>query len=242
MYVCVCWSLGYVQLFVTPWTVAHQAPLSMEFSRQEYWSWLPFLSPGDLPNPGITPGSPALQADSVSSEPPGKPYLVTGIIYLQAVLTKWSLNIVNFHAFFSNNLRIIKSFFFFPTDFLFSILHSCSIAQSCPTICDPMDCSPPSSSLLGISQARILEAVAISRGIFLTQGSNLCLWRLLHWQADSLLNLLNYCSTNSLLLFTVNAYLGVLTSLLTPASHTQRLPLSPLPFFLRYVFWGWPFS
>ena len=62
-----------VQLFATPWTVAYQAPPSMEFSRQEYWSGLPFPSPGDLPNPGIEPGSPALQADALPSEPPGKP-------------------------------------------------------------------------------------------------------------------------------------------------------------------------
>ena len=53
-------SLSRVWLFVTPWTVAHQAPLSMGFSRQEYWSGLPFPSPGDLPNPGIEPGSPTL--------------------------------------------------------------------------------------------------------------------------------------------------------------------------------------
>ena len=55
-------SLSRVQLFATPWTVAHQAPLSMEFSRQEYWRGLPFPSPGDLPDPGIEPVSPALQA------------------------------------------------------------------------------------------------------------------------------------------------------------------------------------
>ena len=64
-------SLSHVRLFVTPWTVAHQAPPSMEFSRQEYWSGLPFPSPGDLPNPGIEPGSPALWADALPSEPPG---------------------------------------------------------------------------------------------------------------------------------------------------------------------------
>ena len=58
---------------VTSWTVACQAPLSMGFSRQEYWSAQPFPSPGDLPNPGTEPGSPALQADSLPSEPPGKP-------------------------------------------------------------------------------------------------------------------------------------------------------------------------
>ena len=54
-----------VRLFVTPWTVAYQAPLSVGFSRQEYWSGLPFLSPGDLPDPGIKPASPALQAYSL---------------------------------------------------------------------------------------------------------------------------------------------------------------------------------
>ena len=52
----------------TPWTVAHQAPLSMGFSRQEYWSGLPFPSPGDLPDPGIESWSPALQADSLPTE------------------------------------------------------------------------------------------------------------------------------------------------------------------------------
>ena len=62
-----------VQLFATPWTVAYQAPPSMEFSRQEYWSGLLFPSPGDLPNPGIKPRFPALQADTLPSEPPGKP-------------------------------------------------------------------------------------------------------------------------------------------------------------------------
>ena len=61
-----------VQLFATPWTVAHQASLSMGFSRQEYWSGLPFPSPGNLPDPGVEPGSPTLQADSLPSEPPGE--------------------------------------------------------------------------------------------------------------------------------------------------------------------------
>ena len=66
-------SLSHVQLFVTPWTVAHQAPPPMGFSRQEYWSGLPFPSSGDFPDPGIKPRSPALQADALTSEPPGKP-------------------------------------------------------------------------------------------------------------------------------------------------------------------------
>ena len=57
----------------TPWTIAHQAPLSMGFPRQEYWSRLPFPSPGELPDPGIEPKSPALQAESLQVEPPEKP-------------------------------------------------------------------------------------------------------------------------------------------------------------------------
>ena len=65
-------SLSHVRLFATPWTVAHQAPPSMGFSRQEYWSGLSFPSPGDLPNPGIESGSPALQADALTAELPGK--------------------------------------------------------------------------------------------------------------------------------------------------------------------------
>ena len=62
-------SFSHVQLSATPWTVAHPAPLSMEFPRQEYWSGFPFPSPEDFPDPGIEPGSPALQADSLPSKP-----------------------------------------------------------------------------------------------------------------------------------------------------------------------------
>ena len=80
---CVLSHFSCVQFFPAPWTVAHQAPMSMGFSRQEYWSGLPFLSPEDLPNPGIEPRSPSLQADSLTSEPPGKPQL----------LSYWSLNV-----------------------------------------------------------------------------------------------------------------------------------------------------
>ena len=65
-------SLSHVQLSGTPCTVTHQIPLSMGFSRQEYWSGLPLPSPGDLPDPGIELSSPALQADSLPSELPGK--------------------------------------------------------------------------------------------------------------------------------------------------------------------------
>ena len=89
--------LSHVWLFASPWTVAHQAPLSMGFSRQEYWSALPFPSPGDLPDPGIEPA---------------------------ATIAKW--------------------------------------IQSCPTLCNPIDGSPPGSTAPGILQARALEWVAIS--------------------------------------------------------------------------------
>ena len=65
-------SLNRVGLFVIPWTVACQAPPSMGFSRQEYWSGVPFPSPGDLPDPGIEPWSPVCQADALTSESPGK--------------------------------------------------------------------------------------------------------------------------------------------------------------------------
>ena len=74
-----CMNTGYFYIScsvmsdsVTPWTVAHQVPLSMRFSRQEYWSGLPCPSPGGLPDPGIEPGFPTLQADSLLPKPPGK--------------------------------------------------------------------------------------------------------------------------------------------------------------------------
>ena len=61
-------GFSHVQLFVTLWTVAGQAPLTMGFSGHKYWSGLPFPSPRDLPNPGIEPGSPALEAEALTSE------------------------------------------------------------------------------------------------------------------------------------------------------------------------------
>ena len=85
----VCEILFHVRLFVTPWTVAYQAPPSMEFSRQEYWSGLPFPSPGDLCDSRIEPRSPALQADTLPSEPPGKAYYyyyIISILFLYQLL------------------------------------------------------------------------------------------------------------------------------------------------------------
>ena len=82
-------SLSCVQLSATLWTASYQAPLSMGFFRQEYWSELPFPSPEDLPDPGIKPTSPvapALQADSISTEPPGKPSLMTRQMQIKTIM------------------------------------------------------------------------------------------------------------------------------------------------------------
>ena len=121
-YVCVCVSHSVMSNSAVPWTVACHAPLSMEFSRQEYWSRLPFPSPGDLPDPRIKPAPAALQADSLPSKPPGK------------------------------TLRSIKE----------ERKKESEVAQSCPALCDPMDCSLPGSSVHGIFQAIVLEWIAIS--------------------------------------------------------------------------------
>ena len=97
--------LSCVQLFAIPWTVAYQAPPSMGFSRQEYWSGLPFPSPGDLPDPGIEPGSPALQADVLTSEPPGKPHILmvhlyeNGIIFLSLLCWNHITRVLIFSSF-----------------------------------------------------------------------------------------------------------------------------------------------
>ena len=124
-------SLSRIRLFATPWTVAYQASPSMGFSRQEYWSGLPFPSPGDLPDPGIEPGSPALEAGALTSEPPE------------------------------------------TTQFCKAIQFS-SVAQSCPTLCDPMDCN-----LLGLlrpwdspGKNTGVDCHFLLQGIFLTQEPN----------------------------------------------------------------------
>ena len=82
--------LNNVRLFVTPWTVAHLAPLSIEFSRQEYWSGLPFLSPVHVPHPGIEPGSLAMQTDSLLSEPPRKIIYIHTYIYMFRLLHNYT--------------------------------------------------------------------------------------------------------------------------------------------------------
>ena len=96
-------SLSRIRLFATPWTIAHQAPRSMGFSRQEYWSGLPFPSPGDLPDLGIEPRSPALEADALTSEPQGiskySPSIVQAIfIFFSHHVDNRSLNRVKAYA------------------------------------------------------------------------------------------------------------------------------------------------
>ena len=128
---------------VTPWTVARQTPLSMGFSMQEYWSGLPFPPPGDLPNPGIEPRSPALQASSLPTELPGNSL-------------GHSKNIKCSHY------RLWVSSIFEPSR------HACSVTSVVSNSVWPHDCSLPGSSVHGILQARILEWVAMpsSRGSF----------------------------------------------------------------------------
>ena len=83
--------LSHVQLFVTPWTIAHQAPLSMEFPRQEYWSGLPFPTPRDLPDPGIEPAFPALAGGFLTNEPPGKPLCIDFVAVVSCSVVSDSL-------------------------------------------------------------------------------------------------------------------------------------------------------
>ena len=93
-------SLSRVQLFATPWTVAYQASLSIGFSRQQCWSGLPFPSPGDLPDPGLEPGSPTLQADTLPSESPGKPVLYNKtLLFIHPIYTTLPLLIPNSQFF-----------------------------------------------------------------------------------------------------------------------------------------------
>ena len=110
--------LHHFQLFTTLWTVAHQAPLSMGLSRQEYWSGFPSPPPGHLPDPGMEPAPLQLLISGgfFTAESTGKPH--------KPVCAK--------------------------------------LLQSCPTVCDPMDCNLPGPSGHEILQARILEWVAIS--------------------------------------------------------------------------------
>ena len=130
-----CSVLSCVWLFVTLWTIAHQALCPWPFSRQEYWSRSPCPPPGDLPNPGIKPRSPALQADSLPSEPSGK-FKNTGVGSLSLLqenfLTQESTQGLphcrQIHYQLSNREAVPQ----------FS-----SLTQLCPTLCNPLDCITP---------------------------------------------------------------------------------------------------
>ena len=126
-------SLSHVRIFVTPWTVAYHSPLSMGFSREEYWSGLTFPSPENIPDPGIEPGPP--------SEPPWKS---------TSLPRPWDSPGKNtgVGCHFLLQSRKVKS--------------ESEVAQPCPTLRDPMDCSLPGSSVHGIFQARVLEWGAIA--------------------------------------------------------------------------------
>ena len=120
---------------MTPWTVARRAPLSTGFSRREDWSGLPFPSPGDLPDPGAESQSPALQADSLPAEPPGKPKNtgVGSLALLQGIFLTQESN-----QCFLHYRQILYQLSYQGSPVQFS-----SVAQSCPTLCDPMNRSPP---------------------------------------------------------------------------------------------------
>ena len=102
-YLLICFSC--VRVLMTLWTITHQAPLSMGFSRQEYWSGLPCPPPGDLPDPGIESRSPALQVDSLLSEPPGKP-LTLQVSEFQDY--SFSIFLANLPVLFRDHLFLIK--------------------------------------------------------------------------------------------------------------------------------------
>ena len=110
--------LSRVWLFAIPWTVAYQAPPSMEFSRQEYWSGLPFLSPGDLPDPGINPRSPTLQAGALLSELTGKPPVILQMEYY-SLLLYLCLNIYYLWVYIPFLCSYLKVLFYFSCQLLF---------------------------------------------------------------------------------------------------------------------------
>ena len=164
-------SLSHVQPFATLWTVTYQAPPSMRFSRQEYCSGLPFPSPGDLPDPGIEPGSPTLQADALTSEPPGKPIIQEGWMQLQGFL-KVEMEAEERESEKNKNDCMKRSWLDaagfedwgrgFGSKNVAAAAAAAKSLQSCLTLCDPTKGSPSGFPVPGILQARTLEWVATS--------------------------------------------------------------------------------
>ena len=165
---CLLSCFSSVQLFVTLWTIAHQATLSMGFSRQEYCIGLPFPRPGDLPNLGIElglPASPASQVDSLPTEPPGKPSDHPAAAAAKSFQSCPTLcDPIDGSppgspvpgTLQARTLGVGCHFL------LQCIKVENEVAQSCLTLSDPMDCSPPGSSIHGIFQAGVLEWGAIA--------------------------------------------------------------------------------
>ena len=191
------------------WAVARQVPLCIGFFRQEYWSGLPFPSPGDLPNPGIElgvqlniePGSPALQVGSLPSESPGKT-LDCGSssvssekwIYLEIILYSQLIRLpecirrcvgrkkgVKNFELTNQKVGVIINWYWQTTEDTRVLVNRKILHLSLQTLRDPMDYGPPGFSVHGIFQARVLEWIAIpfSRGSQ-TQGSNTGLLCFLH--------------------------------------------------------------
>ena len=172
-------SLSVVSDYATLWTVVCQAPLSMEFSRQEYWNVLPFPPPGVLLDPGLPHRRQILYYLSHQGSPTTPPLqncqsrgLESSRVVEQSRCRRWCLErprkrkngfsfireqssscLVPFHLLL---FLVIFSFLCGPT------FRAHTVSQSCPTLCNPLDCSSADSSVRGISQARILEWVAIS--------------------------------------------------------------------------------
>ena len=175
----------------------------MGFSRQEYWSGLPFPSPGDLPDPGIEPGSPALEADALTSELSGKHIYACICIYMFLRSTPWNMNVFirsaeNEDQEYRNSQVTVKAWSethqvvrtrlqgFPPSqnDLETGSWSKCLHAESCLTLCNPWTVArqPPLSN--GFPRQEYWRGLPFpSKGIFLTQGSNLLLR---HWQAGSL--------------------------------------------------------
>ena len=148
---------------MTPWTVAHQAPMFMEFSRQAYWSGLPFPSPGDFSYPGVKPGSVTLQADSL-------------LIHQGCPLSWISPNIFGPSDFLSWKFEMREWKHLRKKNDYYAVHSCCLVTKPCPTLWDPVGCNLAGYSVHGISQARTgMGCHFLLQGIILTQGLSLCL-------------------------------------------------------------------
>ena len=150
-----------------PWTVARQAPLSMEFSRQEYWSGVPLPPPGDLPDPGIEAASltsPALASRFFTTSATWEAHrMAPAAESHQSCLTlcdRIDGSPPGSRPWDSPGKNTGVACHFLPQRM--KVKREREVAQSCPTLRDPMDCSLPGSSVHGISQARVLEWGAIA--------------------------------------------------------------------------------